>query len=54
MATRWLVMDDSKHTAREPYRARLAGAGRHLPVTRLTTDELMSTRATTPTLTWNG
>ena len=43
MGTRWMVMDDSRDTAREPYRARLAGAGRHLPPTRLTTDELMST-----------
>ena len=43
MGTRWLVMDDPRDTAREPYRARLAGAGRHLPTTRLTTDELMST-----------
>ena len=43
MATRWLVMDDAKDNAREPYRARLAGAGRHLPQTHLTTDELMST-----------
>ena len=39
----WLVMDDPKDNAREPYRARLAGAGRHLPQTHLTTDELMST-----------
>ncbi len=26
-----------------PFRARLAGAGRHLPTTHLTTDELMAT-----------
>ena len=43
MSSDWLVMDDPKDNAREPYRARLAGAGRHLPQTRLTTDELMST-----------
>src|SRR6476646_5823330 len=43
MSSDWLVMDDPKDSAREPYRARLAGAGRHLPQTHLTTDELMST-----------
>src|SRR6476620_10124735 len=43
MSSDWLVMDDPKDNAREPYRARLAGAGRHLPQTHLTTDELMST-----------
>ena len=43
MGTHWLVMDNSKDAARAPYRARLAAAGRHLPATRLTTDELMST-----------
>src|SRR5215212_6513966 len=43
MGTRWMVMDDSRDTAREPYRARLAGAGRYLPATRLTTAELMAT-----------
>ena len=43
MGTHWLVMDDAKDAARAPYRARLAAAGRHLPATRLTTDELMST-----------
>ena len=43
MRTNWLVMDDSKDSFRAPYRARLAAAGRHLPTTRLTTDELMAT-----------
>ena len=43
MRTNWLVMDDVKDPARAPYRARLAAAGRHLPTTRLTTDELMAT-----------
>jgi 3-oxoacyl-[acyl-carrier-protein] synthase-3 len=36
-------MDNSEDAGRAPYRARLAAAGRHLPDTRLTTDELMST-----------
>lgn len=41
--THWLVMDppDGKSTA--PYRTRLAGAGRCLPPTHLSTSELMST-----------
>src|ERR1700739_1480607 len=43
MRTNWLVMDDVKDPAHAPYRARLAAAGRHLPTTRLTTDELMAT-----------
>jgi 3-oxoacyl-[acyl-carrier-protein] synthase-3 len=36
-------MDNSKDDGRAPYRARVAAAGRHLPDTRLTTDELMAT-----------
>ena len=40
---RWLVMEPSSGGADPPFRTRLAGAGRHLPTTRLTTDELMST-----------
>ncbi|HUL99959.1 MAG TPA: 3-oxoacyl-ACP synthase, partial [Mycobacterium sp.] len=43
MGTHWLVMDNPKDAARAPYRARLSAAARHLPATRLTTDELMST-----------
>ena len=43
MGTHWLVMDNSKDDGRAPYRARVAAAGRHLPDTRLTTDELMAT-----------
>lgn len=35
----WLVMDDD----RAPFTTRIAGAGRHLPPTHLSTDELMST-----------
>ncbi|MGE5696211.1 MAG: 3-oxoacyl-ACP synthase III family protein [Candidatus Sericytochromatia bacterium] len=42
MGTHWLVMDDAEGIARAPYRCRLAAAGRHLPQTRLTTDELMA------------
>ncbi len=43
MGTHWLVMDSPEDVGRAPYRTRLAAAGRHLPDTRLTTDELMST-----------
>src|ERR1700739_22134 len=43
MGTHWLVMDNSEDAGRAPYRARLAAAGRPLPDTRLTTEELMST-----------
>jgi 3-oxoacyl-[acyl-carrier-protein] synthase-3 len=42
MGTHWPLMDDTKVAARAPHRARLAAAGRHLPTTRLTTNELMS------------
>jgi 3-oxoacyl-[acyl-carrier-protein] synthase-3 len=42
MRTHWLVMDISGDGA-APFSSRLAGAGRHLPPTHLTTDELMST-----------
>ena len=41
MPKNWLVMQGDGPPA--PFRARLAGAGRHLPVTVLTTDELMAT-----------
>jgi 3-oxoacyl-[acyl-carrier-protein] synthase-3 len=39
----WLVMEPGAGTREAPFRTRLAGAGRHLPTTRLATDELMST-----------
>jgi 3-oxoacyl-[acyl-carrier-protein] synthase-3 len=39
----WLVMDPPDGQPSTPFRARLAGAGRHLPSTHLTTDDLMST-----------
>ena len=41
MAKHWLVMEGDGPAA--PFRTRLAGAGRHLPATHLTTDELMAT-----------
>ena len=41
MPKNWLVMEGDGPPA--PHRARLAGAGRHLPPTHLTTDELMAT-----------
>ena len=43
MGTHWLVMDISGEGAAAPFSARVAGAGRCLPPTHLTTDELMST-----------
>lgn len=43
MGTQWLVMDATGEGAAAPFSARVAGAGRHLPPTHLTTDELMST-----------
>lgn len=43
MATHWLVMEGSRDGAPAPFSTRLAGAGRHLPSTHLTTDDLMST-----------
>ncbi len=39
----WLVMDPPDGEPSTPFRTRLAGAGRHLPATHLTTTELMST-----------
>ncbi|WP_407662949.1 3-oxoacyl-ACP synthase III family protein [Mycolicibacterium helvum] len=39
----WLVMDSGRDSARAPFTTRIAGAGRHLPATHLSTDELMST-----------
>jgi len=41
MPRHWLLMDDPG-AAGGQFRSRLAGAGRHLPATRLTTDDLMS------------
>ncbi len=41
MRTHWLMTDGAGPPV--PYRTRLAGAGRHLPSTRLSTDELMAT-----------
>ena len=43
MTRHWLVMEGSRDGAQAPFNARLAGAGRHLPATHLTTDDLMST-----------
>lgn len=43
MTRHWLVMEADGQGARTPYITRLAGAGRHLPQTRLTTDDLMAT-----------
>jgi 3-oxoacyl-[acyl-carrier-protein] synthase III len=42
MGTHWLMQTPNGAT-NTPFHTRLAGAGRHLPRTRLTTDELMST-----------
>ncbi|MBW0012699.1 3-oxoacyl-[acyl-carrier-protein] synthase III C-terminal domain-containing protein [Mycobacterium sp.] len=42
MSRHWLVMETDADGARAPFVARLAGAGRHLPETHLTTDELMA------------
>ncbi len=41
MRTHWLVMEGIGPPA--PYRTRVAGAGRHLPTTHLSTDDLMAT-----------
>ncbi|OBI40257.1 3-oxoacyl-ACP synthase [Mycobacterium kyorinense] len=43
MDSHWLVMDVSDDGITAPFSTRLAAAGRHLPPTHLTTDELMST-----------
>ena len=39
----WLVMDSERDSARAPFTTRIAGAGRHLPATHLSTEDLMST-----------
>jgi 3-oxoacyl-[acyl-carrier-protein] synthase-3 len=36
------MLETQADAVRSPYRARIAGVGRHLPATRLTTDELMA------------
>lgn len=41
MTRHWLVMETGEG-GEAPFVARVAGAGRHLPGTRLTTDELMA------------
>ena len=43
MTRHWLVMETDGEGVEAPFVARLAGAGRHLPETHLTTDELMAT-----------
>jgi 3-oxoacyl-[acyl-carrier-protein] synthase-3 len=43
MRTQWLVMEPAVGGSPAPFRTRLAGAGRHLPTTHLTTAELMAT-----------
>ena len=43
MARHWLVMETPRAGGPAPFVTRLAGAGRHLPETHLTTDELMAT-----------
>jgi len=43
MTRHWLVMETAGEGTPTPFVARLAGAGRHLPETHLTTDELMAT-----------
>ncbi len=43
MVRHWLVMETAADGAPAPFVARVAGAGRHLPETHLTTDELMAT-----------
>ncbi len=43
MTRHWLVMERAGDAVRDPFVTRLAGAGRHLPETHLTTDELMAT-----------
>ncbi len=43
MTRHWLVMETAGEGTPAPFVARLAGAGRQLPETHLTTDELMAT-----------
>ena len=43
MRTQWLVEEPSRGEPVAPFRTRVAGAGRRLPTTHLTTDYLMAT-----------
>ena len=43
MSKHWLVMETLRDGTPAPYRARVASAGRHLPATHLTTEDLMAT-----------
>ncbi|MBJ8341277.1 3-oxoacyl-ACP synthase [Antrihabitans sp. YC3-6] len=43
MQKRWLVMEDESQKVRSPYRTRIAGAGRQLPSTHMSTTEVMAT-----------
>ena len=43
MRTNWLVEDPSSGGPAALFRTRIAGAGRRLPTTHLTTDDLMAT-----------
>ncbi|TQC47990.1 3-oxoacyl-ACP synthase [Rhodococcus sp. WS4] len=43
MVKHWLVMEPDEDGDPAPFRTRVAGAGRHLPMTRLTTEDLMAT-----------
>jgi len=43
MTRHWLVMETAGEGVHAPFVTRVAGAGRHLPETHLTTDELMAT-----------
>ena len=43
MARHWLVMETPGEGEKTRFVTRVAGAGRHLPQTHLTTDELMAT-----------
>src|ERR1700741_4521193 len=42
MTRHWLGMENAGDGARAPFVTRVAGGGRHLPETHLTTDELMA------------
>lgn len=42
MGKHWLMLEASTDAVRSPFRTRVASAGRCLPTTRLTTDELMA------------
>lgn len=45
MRTHWLVMDPPDGDSSAPFRTRVAGAGRYLPPTHLTTEQLMANTA---------